>query len=64
MSEKLKWCKDCKDMTVHIAKDISHGMHFILTLLTGFWLIIWIAAAVDRKWMCGDCYAKEKKRER
>ena len=30
-------------------KKVNHILHFILTILTGFWLIVWILMIVNKK---------------
>jgi hypothetical protein len=40
-------CRFCKKDTIHLHKEINHGLHFFLTIFTlGIWLTVWIILAI------------------
>lgn len=59
--EASGYCINCKKQVLIRRKKTSHLLHLILTLLTaGFWLIVWILAAITTdSWRCSQCGSKE-----
>jgi hypothetical protein len=55
--QKIGFCKVC-DQKKLIARDgPNHLVHFIMTLLTGgFWVIFWLLAVMTSgHWYCSSC---------
>jgi len=54
--KKMVFCPYCNKNTIVSKRSTSHGVHFILTLITGFWVIVWIMAAIsNRYYRCEQC---------
>ncbi len=52
------YCPQCRSQTVHEAKDVSHVLHLILSVLTGgLWLPIWLWYGLggSRVYHCRQC---------
>lgn len=55
-SQRMKFCKKCKAMTLHLHHGPNHVLHLLLTLITcGVWLLIWLMAAANRGDQCTVC---------
>jgi hypothetical protein len=58
--QAMRHCRICGKQTLHIYDwhGCNHILHLLLTLCTGFWLIIWFLAALgehDTKPVCTIC---------
>ena len=53
---KVAICPYCHKETIVYKHSTSHIFHLIMTLITGFWLIIWLLCALsNRYWRCETC---------
>lgn len=54
--ESPMWCNACGRHVLARRETASHLLHAILTLFTGFWAVVWLAAALTPgKWLCTLC---------
>lgn len=59
LEEASGYCGKCLKQVPVGRPGIRHGPHLILTLLTGFWAIVWIRdARRPRPWRCLECGAE------
>lgn len=52
------YCPNCKASRAFERKDVNHILHAALTLLTCFWIVIWLAAILQNKsesYQCREC---------
>ena len=56
----MRYCEICDRQTIHIYDEVrcNHVLHLLLSMATGFWLIIWFFVALgshDTKPVCTIC---------
>lgn len=51
------YCERCKKQVAAKKKGCNHGLHAVLSLITGgFWLIFWLFSAITwDDWYCTEC---------
>lgn len=50
------YCSHCKKQVLITSDSANHILHLLLTIITsGFWSIIWLAAALSSDWRCSQC---------
>lgn len=60
----MNYCSKCKKQTLHIKQTPNHILHLLLSLVTGFWVIVWILVAINtRDSNCTICGGIEKPQE-
>jgi hypothetical protein len=55
------WCQHCQTNVEAKKRIPNHLLHFGISILTGFWLVVWLylAANEDKKtWICTNCQNK------
>lgn len=49
------FCDNCQEKRLFQKESINHPLHIILTLITGFWGIVYGFLLVSRKYRCQQC---------
>jgi hypothetical protein len=54
--ERSGYCSHCNKNVLVRAKAPNHVLHLILSIVTGFWLIVWIILCIRvKEWHCSQC---------
>lgn len=56
--QKVKSCKLCEKVTIHIGPSTSHVLHFLISVVTiGWWVIVWFFLSIRNKFKlrCSEC---------
>lgn len=58
MEQISKYCRYCKQHTIHQRQGVNHILHLLITVLTcGLWVIIWVLLIWFNigGWHCRKC---------
>lgn len=57
---KKIYCQNCKCSEMHSREPTSHWVHAGLTLLLGFWVVVWVWRYAVKGWACTKCNTVSK----